>query len=44
VFAPPRGARAGVQIWLTLAPGHRVMEFDAETRERLKALGYLGPG
>jgi hypothetical protein len=44
VFAPPRVARPGVQVWLTLAPGHRVMEFDSETRERLKALGYLGPG
>ena len=43
LFAPPRGDPAGVQIWLALAPGHELMELDKETRERLKALGYLGP-
>ena len=42
LFAPPRGNPAGVQVWLALAPGRKLMEFDAETRERLKALGYLG--
>jgi hypothetical protein len=42
LFAPPRGNPAGVQVWLALAPGRKLMELDAETRERLKALGYLG--
>jgi hypothetical protein len=31
-----------VQVWLALSPGRKLMELDAETRERLKALGYLG--
>ncbi len=44
LFAPPHGNPAGVQVWLALSPGHKLMELDAETRERLKALGYLGPG
>ncbi len=43
LFAAPRGDPAGLQVWLALAPGRKLMEFDAETRERLKALGYLGP-
>jgi arylsulfatase A-like enzyme len=44
LFAPPRGDPPGVQIWLALPPGRRLIEFDPATRERLKALGYLGPG
>jgi hypothetical protein len=44
VLVPPRVERPGLQLWLTLAPGRRVLEFDKETREKLKALGYLGPG
>jgi arylsulfatase A-like enzyme len=44
LFAAPRGEPAGLSIWLALAPGRTLMEFDPETRERLKALGYLGPG
>jgi hypothetical protein len=43
LFAPPRGDPAGVQVWLALPPGSKIMELDKETRERLKALGYLGP-
>jgi hypothetical protein len=43
LFAPPRGDPAGVQVWLRLPPGRKLMELDKETRERLKALGYLGP-
>ena len=31
------------EVWLALAPGHALVELDAATRERLKALGYLGP-
>ena len=41
LFARPRGDPAGVQIWLALPPGQKLMELDRETRERLKALGYL---
>lgn len=44
VLVPPRLERPGLQLWLTLAPGRRVIDFDKETREKLKALGYLGPG
>jgi hypothetical protein len=42
VFAAPPENLQGVQLWLTLSSGRRVMDFDKETRERLKALGYLG--
>ena len=31
-----------MQVWLALAPGRKLMELDAETREWLKAMGYLG--
>ena len=41
--APPAGA-LGVRVWLTLPPGRKVQEMDEATRERLKALGYVGPG
>lgn len=44
LFVPPPPRLPGVQVWLTLPPGRKLMEFDKETRERLKALGYLGPG
>jgi arylsulfatase A-like enzyme len=42
VLAAPRSERAGLHLWLTLAPGRKVLEFDEKTREQLKALGYLG--
>jgi hypothetical protein len=42
LFAPPKKSGAGVQVWLALAPGHSLVELDAATRERFKALGYLG--
>jgi arylsulfatase A-like enzyme len=41
LFAPPP-AGDGVQVWLTLIPGRQLLELDAEARERLKALGYVG--
>jgi len=41
LFAAPAGG-AGVHLWLTLVPGRRLLELDTETRERLKALGYVG--
>jgi arylsulfatase A-like enzyme len=44
LFAPPQSDPPGVQVWLTLPPGRTLMEFNKETQERLKALGYLGPG
>jgi arylsulfatase A-like enzyme len=42
VLAPPPADRPGVHLWLVLSPGRKVMDLDKETRERLKALGYLG--
>jgi hypothetical protein len=44
LFAPARAGAPGVQIWLALPPGRKVQEMDEESRERLKALGYVGPG
>ena len=44
MLAPPRQPRDGLLFWLTPMPGRGVIDFDSETRERLKALGYLGPG
>jgi arylsulfatase A-like enzyme len=44
LFAAPRAQAGGVRIWLALPPGRSVQELDPETRERLKALGYVGPG
>jgi arylsulfatase A-like enzyme len=44
LFAPPRGEAPGVRLWLALPPGQTVQAMDAATRERLKALGYVGPG
>jgi arylsulfatase A-like enzyme len=44
LFAPPRTAPGGVRVWLALPPGRSIRELDPESRERLKALGYVGPG
>jgi hypothetical protein len=41
LFAPPPEG-PGVHVWLTLIPGRQLLELDAEARERLKALGYVG--
>jgi arylsulfatase A-like enzyme len=41
IFTAPPAGLPGVHVWLALAPGRHVMELDAATRERLKALGYL---
>jgi arylsulfatase A-like enzyme len=42
VLAAPPEDRPGVHLWLVMSPGRKVMDLDKETRERLKALGYLG--
>jgi len=44
LFAAPRAEPGGVRVWLALPPGRSLQELDPETRERLKALGYVGPG
>jgi arylsulfatase A-like enzyme len=44
LFTAPRAETVGVRIWLALPPGHSIQQLDTETRERLKALGYVGPG
>ena len=41
LLGAPRTSRPGVHVWLKPLPGHTLLEFDAEARERLKALGYL---
>ncbi|HEY6553753.1 MAG TPA: sulfatase [Vicinamibacteria bacterium] len=41
LFKAPAGDAAGIKVWLVLPPGRKLVELDAETRERLKALGYL---
>ncbi len=43
LFNPPPAEAPGVRVWLTLPPGQSLMELDDEARERLRALGYLGP-
>ena len=41
LFKPPASDAAGIHVWLVLPPGRKLVELDAGTRERLKALGYL---
>jgi arylsulfatase A-like enzyme len=44
LFGSPKGGTAPVALWLALPPGRSIGELDAATRERLRALGYVGPG
>jgi arylsulfatase A-like enzyme len=44
LFAPPHENAPPVRLWLALPPGRTLEQMDAETRERLRALGYVGPG
>jgi arylsulfatase A-like enzyme len=44
LFAAPAQSAAPVRLWLALPAGRSISELDAATRERLRALGYLGPG
>jgi hypothetical protein len=41
LFKPPAVDAPGIHVWLVLPPGRKLVELDAGTRERLKALGYL---
>ena len=43
LFVPPTSEAPGVRVWLTLPEGQSLMELDEADRERLRALGYLGP-
>jgi arylsulfatase A-like enzyme len=43
LFVPPTSETPGVRVWLTLPEGQSLMELDEADRERLRALGYLGP-
>jgi arylsulfatase A-like enzyme len=43
LFAAPRDTAAGVRVWLALPAGRSIEELDPEARERLRALGYVGP-
>jgi arylsulfatase A-like enzyme len=42
LFARPAGSAAGLQLWLAQSAGHRSVELDKETCEKMKALGYIG--
>ncbi|HXY40782.1 MAG TPA: sulfatase [Vicinamibacteria bacterium] len=44
LFRPPRAEVTGVRVWLALPPGRTLQELDPAARERLRALGYVGPG
>jgi arylsulfatase A-like enzyme len=44
LFGAPKTGIAPVSLWLALPPGRSIGELDAATRERLRALGYVGPG
>jgi arylsulfatase A-like enzyme len=41
MLEPPATSSPGIHVWLTLRAGVTILEMDAETRERLKALGYI---
>jgi hypothetical protein len=43
LFVPPADETPGVGVWLTLPEGQSLMELSEADRERLRALGYLGP-
>jgi arylsulfatase A-like enzyme len=41
IFAAPSVERPGLHLWLRLDPGKQVQNFDRDTCERFKALGYV---
>jgi hypothetical protein len=43
LFGAPKSPLEPVGLWLALPPGRTIGELDAATRERLRALGYVGP-
>jgi arylsulfatase A-like enzyme len=44
LFGPPAASASPLRLWLALPPGRSLGELDEATRERLRALGYVGPG
>ena len=44
LFRPPPAQARGIRVWLALPPGRTLQELDPVARERLRALGYIGPG
>ena len=42
VLVAPSFVRGGIYLWLTPIPGREILDFDEDTIEQLKALGYLG--
>jgi hypothetical protein len=44
LFGASAKGTAPLRLWLALPPGRSIGELDAATRERLRALGYVGPG
>ncbi len=44
LFAAPRDTASSVRVWITVPAGHSIENLDPEARERLRALGYVGPG
>jgi hypothetical protein len=43
VLEPPSGDPPGLLLWLVPRPGRSPLPLDADTRERFRALGYVGP-
>jgi hypothetical protein len=41
VLVPPRHERPGIQLWLTLVPGYKPLDWDKANCEKLRALGYI---
>jgi hypothetical protein len=41
LFGPNETQAAGLNVWLALPPGRKLLDLGEDVRERLKALGYL---
>jgi hypothetical protein len=41
VLVPPKQDRPGLQLWLNLAPGRKLLTIDPGSCERMRALGYI---
>jgi len=44
LFQAPGAEVSGVRVFLRLPPGRTLKDLDPATRERFRALGYIGPG